>query len=284
MTRGFATPRDPAAAGTLRRNAAAVPPVFGVDFFAGTLEAAAMAVVDRARSSHGGYSCFAGAHGVVTSWHRPPLADALDHAWRNFPDGAPVAWMMRRSGVGGAQRLAGPDVMPLVFERGQPFGLRHFLFGSTPSVLARLERSLTDRYPGAIIAGTLSPPFRTLSEHEELAILDEIIGSRPDLIWVGLGLPKQDEWMHRNVERYRPALALGVGAAFDFLAGSKPRAPEWMRRRGLEWAHRMACEPRRLSGRYARTNSEFMVRAAAELARVYSTRLRAGTAPGEPDG
>ena len=250
-----------------------VASAFRVDFFAGDLVSAAALLANRARSGRGGYACFAGVHGLVTSWHRRELGAALDSSWLNFPDGAPVAWMMRRAGMRTAQRLAGPDVMPRVFEAGQAIGLRHFLFGSTPQVLAGLERRLADRYPDAIIAGTLSPPFRVLSNREETVIIDEIMSCRPDLIWVGLGLPKQDEWMHRNVDRYEPALALGVGAAFDFLAGTKPRAPLWMQRHGLEWAHRLGSEPRRLTGRYLRANSEFTVRAVGELARVYASRF-----------
>ncbi|HLK43598.1 MAG TPA: WecB/TagA/CpsF family glycosyltransferase, partial [Thermoleophilia bacterium] len=236
--------------------------VFGFPFFAeGDPAAAAAVIVDRALRGQGGYACFAGVHGVVEARTRPQLAQAFEDSWMNFPDGAPVAWMMRRSGVPQARRLAGPDVMPLVCDIGRTYGLCHFLLGSTPAVLAELERRLSERYPGIEIAGTMSPPFRQMSDEEEEQATAEVMARRPHLIWVGLGLPKQDEWMRRNQHRYQPALALGVGAAFDFLAGNKPRAPLWMREHGLEWLHRLASEPRRLGPRYVRTNTEFMLRA-----------------------
>jgi N-acetylglucosaminyldiphosphoundecaprenol N-acetyl-beta-D-mannosaminyltransferase len=241
--------------------------VMGVEYFVGDIELATQIVVDRAMSRQGGFSCLCGVHGIVTAQHREPLMHAMADAWLNFPDGAPVAWLMRRTGHGRARRVAGPDLMPRVIDAGQRTGLRHLLFGSTPEVLNRLERRLLDRYPNADIVGAISPPFRSLSDDEEAAICAEIRALSPDIVWVGLGLPKQDEWMWRNRDRYAPSLAMGVGAAFDFLAGTKPRAPGWMQRLGLEWLHRLLHEPRRLAGRYTSTNSEFMWRAGAVLMR-----------------
>jgi N-acetylglucosaminyldiphosphoundecaprenol N-acetyl-beta-D-mannosaminyltransferase len=241
--------------------------VLGVEYFVGDLERATQIVLRRALSGRGGFSCLCGVHGIVTAQHREPLLQAMDDAWLNFPDGAPVAWVMRRTGHAGARRVAGPDLMPRVVEAGQRHGLRHLLFGSTPEVLARLERRLRDRYPDAEIVGSISPPFRSLTHDEEAAICAQIAALSPHIVWVGLGLPKQDEWMWRNQEGYAPALALGVGAAFDFLAGTKARAPVWVQHLGFEWLHRLVHEPRRLASRYATTNSEFMWRAAVILVR-----------------
>jgi N-acetylglucosaminyldiphosphoundecaprenol N-acetyl-beta-D-mannosaminyltransferase len=246
--------------------------VLGVEYLVADMATATAAVIDRALSGEGGYSSLAGVHGVVTAQHRPELKSALDEAWANLADGEPVAWMMRRLGERHARRVAGPDLMPSVIDAGQAYGVRHFLFGSTPQVLERLEENLRGRYPEAQIAGVLSPPFRPLSDEEERAICEGIRSSGAHIVWVGLGLPKQDEWMWRNAPRLVPCMALGVGAAFDFLAGAKPRAPLWMRRRGLEWLHRMVSEPRRLGWRYASTNTEFLMRATPQLLQHWYTR------------
>jgi N-acetylglucosaminyldiphosphoundecaprenol N-acetyl-beta-D-mannosaminyltransferase len=159
--------------------------------------------------------------------------------------------------------------MPLVIDSGQDVGLRHFLFGSTPDVLERLEVRLRERYPRAIIVGTFSPPFRPLTDDENVRIAQQIVDSGADVVWAGLGLPKQDQWLERSASLFEPAVGLGVGAAFDFLAGTKPRAPRWMQDMGLEWLHRLMSEPRRLARRYAATNTEFVVRAGLAVGREY---------------
>jgi N-acetylglucosaminyldiphosphoundecaprenol N-acetyl-beta-D-mannosaminyltransferase len=243
--------------------------VLGVEYFIGDLDAAAATVLERARSGRGGYSCLCGVHGIVTAQHSDALMDALREAWLNFPDGAPVAWLMRRMGAGRARRVAGPDLMPRVIDAGQEAGLRHYLYGSTPEVLERLEGRLVERYPRAIIAGRMSPPFRELCDEEHDRIAAEIAASGADIVWVGLGLPKQDEWLRRNAALISPAVGLGVGAAFDFLSETKPRAPKWARDAGLEWLHRLLTEPRRLARRYTVTNTEFLARAAIAIGGRY---------------
>lgn len=248
--------------------------MLGVEYFVGDLPAATATVLRRVRAGGGGYSCLCGVHGIVTAQHSDAMMDALGDAWLNFPDGAPVAWLMRRLGAGRARRVAGPDLMPLVIEAGQEAGIRHFLFGSTPDVLARLERRLVERFPEAIIAGSISPPFRDLSDDENARVAEQIVAARADIVWVGLGLPKQDEWLNRSAALFAPAVGLGVGAAFDFLAGTKPRAPVWVQDAGLEWLHRLASEPRRLARRYATTNTEFMARAGLAITSEYGRAAR----------
>lgn len=248
--------------------------VLGVEYFVGDVPAATEVVLRRVESGLGGYSCLCGVHGIVTAQHSDAMMGALDDAWLNFPDGAPVAWLMRRCGAGNARRVAGPDLMPRVIEAGQERGIRHFLFGSSPDVLERLERRLLARYPRAIIAGSISPPFRELSDAENGRMAEQIVAARPDLVWVGLGLPKQDEWLRRSAALFAPAVGLGVGAAFDFLAGTKPRAPDWMQAAGLEWMHRLMKEPRRLAGRYATTNTEFLARAGLAVTGEYGRAAR----------
>ncbi len=262
--------------------------MLGVEYFIGDLRSASQLVLDRAHSGAGGYSCLCGVHGIVAAQHSDTMMESLDDAWMNFPDGAPVAWLMRRFGARGARRIAGPDLMPLVIEDGQDGGTSHFLFGSTPEVLERLERKLLERHPRAIIAGKISPPFRPLSDEENAVVADEIVRSGADIVWVGLGLPKQDEWLHRSANMFAPAIGLGVGAAFDFLSGSKPRAPGWVQNAGLEWLHRLIKEPRRLARRYAATNTEFIARAGLAIggeylraARRFVARGRTGDVAGE---
>lgn len=262
--------------------------VLGVEYFVGDVPAATEVVLRRVESGLGGYSCLCGVHGIVTAQHSDAMMGALDDAWLNFPDGAPVAWLMRRCGARNARRVAGPDLMPRVIEAGQEYGIRHFLFGSSPDVLERLERRLLARFPQAIIAGSISPPFRPLTDAENAQVAEQIVAARADLVWVGLGLPKQDDWLRRSSDLFAPAVGLGVGAAFDFLAGAKPRAPEWMQAAGLEWMHRLLKEPRRLAGRYAKTNTEFVARAGLALTREYGRagiriveRSRPGTARGD---
>jgi N-acetylglucosaminyldiphosphoundecaprenol N-acetyl-beta-D-mannosaminyltransferase len=155
--------------------------------------------------------------------------------------------------------------MPEVIDLGRSDSLRHFLFGSTPDVLERLSERLLKAYPGADIVGRLSPPFGSWTSNAEATLLEKISSTRPDVVWCALGAPRQELWMRRIGSALAPAVLLGVGAAFDFLAGSKPRAPLWMQQVGLEWLHRLASEPRRLGARYFRTNTEYVVRALAAI-------------------
>jgi N-acetylglucosaminyldiphosphoundecaprenol N-acetyl-beta-D-mannosaminyltransferase len=203
----------------------------------------------------------------VSAVHDPALRRALDDASVVFPDGAAVAWLQRRGGARTATRIAGPDLMARVFELGQAHGLRHYLYGATAPVLDGLNRRLQDRFPDATICGSSSPPFASFDAPEVARSIEAIEPAGPHVVWCGLGMPKQELWMQRYAPRLGPSLALGVGAAFDFLAGTKRRAPRAMQRMGLEWLHRLASEPRRLGGRYLRTNSEFIALIGWELLR-----------------
>jgi N-acetylglucosaminyldiphosphoundecaprenol N-acetyl-beta-D-mannosaminyltransferase len=244
----------------------AVCPVLGVDCFVGELEGAAETVLAQVGSGQGGYACLANAHVLVAAQHDEQLRAALDGAWIRLPDGAPVAWLQRRLGSVGASRVAGPDLMPLVIEMGLTSGLRHFLLGSTENVLELLHRHLLRRFPGARVAG-LHSPSRPQIESDAPVVVEQVLAAKADVVWCAFGAPRQEVWMARHAAELAPAVLVGVGAAFDFIAGTKPRAPVWMQRRGLEWLHRLRTEPVRLCGRYLRTNSEFALRAVIELSR-----------------
>jgi len=237
--------------------------VLGIDYFAGDIGQAAREVVDRAVSGEGGFASLANVHVAMTAKRDSAVLSALEGAWRVFPDGAPIAWLERRRGAAHARRVAGPDLMLEVLRGGQETGLRHFLFGSTPDVLVSLEEQLRRQMQDLQLAGALAPPPG--KEHEE-TLLNEVRAAAPDIVWVGLGAPKQELWAERHAASLVPALVIGVGAAFDFHAGTKRRAPAWMQHAGLEWLHRLASEPRRLGWRYVSTNVRFTFAALRQIA------------------
>lgn len=178
-------------------------------------------------------------------------------------DGVPVAWVGRRGYPELAdawQRTYGPDVMTAVLDRSGPAGPRHYLLGGTPETLDRLQSEVARRWPAARVVGAASPPFRPLTPAEQAAQDAAIRASGADFVWVGLGTPKQD-WEVARLAAAMPVIAMAVGAAFDFLSGSKPQAPVWMQRSGTEWAFRLASEPRRLARRYLWGNPRFLLAA-----------------------
>jgi N-acetylglucosaminyldiphosphoundecaprenol N-acetyl-beta-D-mannosaminyltransferase len=199
---------------------------------------------------------FANSHSLVEADRSPALKAALN-AGLVEPDGMPLVWLARRRGFA-AERVAGPDFLPELVARGVPAGRRHFFLGGAPGVPEELARRLSEAYPGVRVVGTLSPPFRERTEAEEAALVAEINAAEPDYVWVGLGTPKQDLWVAAQRPNLDAAALLAVGAAFDFHAGRKRRAPRWMQRTGTEWFFRLISEPRRLAGRYTVVNARLM--------------------------
>lgn len=205
-------------------------------------------------------------HSVVTAADDPDFARALAGADMATADGMPIAWMMRRLGQPGQQRINGPDLMVRYCALAEKTGTSIFLYGSTDEVLARLVAKLNERFPALRVAGRYSPPFRPLTAAEDTEVCTRIADSGAGVVFVSLGCPKQEKWMDAHRGRI-PAVMIGVGAAFDYHAGTLSRAPTWMRERGLEWLHRLASEPRRLWKRYLVTNTLFILRALAQLSR-----------------
>jgi N-acetylglucosaminyldiphosphoundecaprenol N-acetyl-beta-D-mannosaminyltransferase len=216
----------------------------------------------RQRSAQAVYLC--NVHVAVTASRDPSLAQALRAGDLVLPDGAPVAWMQRKFGATGQPRIDGPNLMARVCGAAEREGLPIYLLGGSPNALVALERQLAGRYPGLTIAGSFSPPYREWTAEEDQHMVAAINESGAGIVFVGLGCPKQELWIARRKGAVR-AVMLGVGAAFDFHAGLKPRAPAWMQNNGLEWLHRLASEPQRLWKRYMFTNSVFIVRAAWQL-------------------
>lgn len=185
--------------------------------------------------------------------------ELLNRGDLNLADGTPVAWVGRRLGVPGAGRpVPGADLMVATLRRGVDEGVRHYLYGAAPQTVERLAERIRERIPGAGIVGVESPPFRELTAEEEAGLVTRVRDSGAQIVWVGLGTPKQDVFVDRFRDRMGVVL-VPVGAAFDFLAGTKRRAPRWMRRAGLEWLHRLASEPRRLWRRYLIGNVRFLL-------------------------
>ena len=211
------------------------------------------------------YVCICNAHSVVTAFQDPPFAEVVRLADMVAPDGAPVAWMMRRMGHPNQQRIDGPDLMWSFCKAAKEGDPGIFLYGSTDETLRRLEANLLANFPALRIAGRYAPPFRELNAQEDDAVVQMINSSGAGIVWVGLGCPKQEFWMAGKKGRI-DAVMVGVGAAFSIHAGNIHRAPLWMRNAGLEWLHRLAREPRRLWRRYLVTNTLFILKAAQQLA------------------
>lgn len=208
--------------------------------------------------------CLCNVHSSVTALDNLELAQALGESDMVLPDGAPVAWVMRKTGYPGQTRIAGPDLMWQLCKASEQQRISIFLFGSTPETLASLATNLIKAFPNLLISGSLSPKFGTWTHEEEIQYRNAINDSGAGLIFIGLGCPKQEIWMYNNRQHINGVL-LGVGAAFDFHAGVIKRAPKLLQKLGLEWLHRMLSEPGRLWKRYLTTNSRFIYRATIQL-------------------
>jgi N-acetylglucosaminyldiphosphoundecaprenol N-acetyl-beta-D-mannosaminyltransferase len=220
----------------------------------------AMDWMDATVASGGkGYVCVAAVHTVMACQEDAELREAVLNSDLTVPDGQPLVWAMNALGHSLSSRVYGPDLMARYCERAATTGTRMFLYGGrNQGALVQLALNLRRRYPGVRIVGGYSPPFRALSDDEEDAIVDEINRSGADVVWVGIGVPKQEKWMARMRDRLDAPVLVGVGAAFDFHAGLVPQAPNWMQASGLEWAYRLSHEPRRLWKRYVRYNPRFV--------------------------
>jgi N-acetylglucosaminyldiphosphoundecaprenol N-acetyl-beta-D-mannosaminyltransferase len=197
----------------------------------------------------------------------PRLLDIHTSAGMVTPDGMPLVWLSRLLGSRRTERVYGPDLMRRMTEVSAERGYRQFYYGGAEGVADQLERALVKSHPGLQTAGAICPPFRPLTEQEDQAVVDAINAARPDIVWVGLSTPKQEYWMASHLGRIKAPVMVGVGAAFDFLAGTKKQAPRFMQRNGLEWLFRMTSEPRRLGRRYAYIVPAFAMLVAADLIR-----------------
>lgn len=206
-----------------------------------------------------GYINVCTVHTMLECADNPEMARIVNASTLAVPDGMPLVWLGQRfAGRAAVDRCYGPDLMLDICAAGISTGMRHCLYGATPEVLEALQQKLKARFPGIVIEDAIAPPFRDLSEAERGTVAERINAARPDVVWVGLGTPKQDLWMGAFRPLLEAPVLIAVGAAFDFHAGFVAQAPRWMMRCGLEWAFRLVTEPRRLWRRYVLGNPRFL--------------------------
>ncbi|MBB5642398.1 WecB/TagA/CpsF family glycosyltransferase [Cryobacterium roopkundense] len=229
-----------------------------VEFVSSTPQDACDHIIALSLASEGRHVHLANAYTVALADESPDYRATLAAPALNFPDGKPIGWLSKlRRHSPRLRQVRGPQLFLDVFDQGRFHGIKHFLLGSTPEVLSALQRELTVKFPGIKIVGLESPPFRALTtaEHRDQDARIEATGAQ--IVWVGLGTPKQDVEAHRIADGL-PVVAIAIGAAFDFAAGTLRSAPAWMTRCGLEWTFRFAHEPRRLWKRYVFGNARFI--------------------------
>jgi N-acetylglucosaminyldiphosphoundecaprenol N-acetyl-beta-D-mannosaminyltransferase len=232
--------------------------VLGIRINVVTLDDAILCIsrwIDRRERGH--CVTLTNVHMVVEARKNAEFRQVMRDASLCLPDGMPLVWIGRARGHA-VDRISGPDFMIDFCARTAGQGYRHFFYGGAPSVAEELARTLQARFPGFVVAGSYSPPFREMTPEEDAQVVDLINATKPDVIWVGLGCPKQERWMHANRNQLNASVLLGVGQAFNIHTGHLTRAPQWMRDHGLEWLFRLMVEPRRLWKRYLVTNTSFM--------------------------
>ena len=239
--------------------------VLGVGVHAIDLAQAVAIVEDAIVERRKGYVCVTGVHGVMEAYRNREFRSVLDRALLVTPDGIPLVWVGRTQGHGQMHRVFGPDLMLEVCRNSVPNKYTHFLYGGKPGVADSLRDNLIRRFPGISIVGTFTPPFRPLLPDEQARLEDTVTRLAPDIIWVGLSTPKQEQFMAQNIGRLASTLMIGVGAAFDIHTGKLRDAPSWVKKSGLQWMHRLCQEPARLWKRYLVNNSTFLLHIGLQL-------------------
>lgn len=230
--------------------------VLGVDVSAVSIDRAQEIILGWAAAAHGAYVICRDAHGLVLCQEDAELRDIHRKAALVTPDGMPLVWWCRAAGAREVTRVYGPDLMLALAAR---HGLRHFLYGGAPGVPAALAERLRSRAPEMDVVGMVSPPFRALDATEDARVVQEIRESGANIVWVGLGTPKQERWMATHSRLLPGVVLVGVGAAFDFHAGRVGQAPRWIQHSGMEWLFRMVSEPTRLGKRYLKVVPLFLL-------------------------
>ena len=226
----------------------------------------AAAIAELVSAGDGGAVCVSTVHMVMEAFDDPVFQRIVNSADRVTPDGVPLVWALRLLGIEKAERVYGPSLLPIVCDLARERGLSVGFYGGSAEVLDELVRRMGRRFPGLNVSFAFAPPFRALSTDEDQKLIEDIEGSETNILFVGLGCPKQERWIaeHRNS---LSCVMVGVGAAFDFHAGNKAQAPAWMQASGLEWLFRLCCEPKRLWRRYLYNNPRFLFHFVRQLAR-----------------
>jgi N-acetylglucosaminyldiphosphoundecaprenol N-acetyl-beta-D-mannosaminyltransferase len=240
--------------------------VLGVRVDALSMNGALSKIAGILRTGGKGYLSAINVYGVMEAQRDAGLAAAYANATIAIPDGMPMAWVGRFRGYRDIERIAGPDLMREVFLRREFARYTHFFYGGNEGVAEELAENFRQLAPWARVVGTYTPPFRDLTQAEERDLIARINRCRPDMIWVGIGTPKQDKFMLRYLSKFNTHVMFGVGAAFDFHTGRIQDCSEWIKRAGLQWVHRLVQDPRRLWWRYLRNNPAFLCRITLQLA------------------
>ncbi len=233
-------------------------PVLGVNYTTANITEVASYLISHSAELGGKYICFSNVHTTVMAADQPEYKEILNGSAMTFPDGMPIAKKIRQNGYYEAERVAGPDLMEELFRQSMGSGKKHYFYGSTETTVEKLKERLSERFPWMEIVGMVSPPFRELTEEEDDEAVRQINESGADFVWIGLGAPKQERWMKAHAGKIH-AVMLGVGAGFDFHAGTIRRAPRIIQKLGLEWLYRLFQNPGRLFRRYFVTNIKFFL-------------------------
>jgi len=239
-------------------------PVLGVNVAVSSYDEAIEKSLVWAREGQSRALFFAAVHMIMETVDEPAFLRQLNSAGTVFPDGMPLVWALHALGERSAQRVCGPDFTALMLAAAEQAGVPVGFYGGSQVTLDALAATVRLRHPNLDVAYAESPPFRPLAPEEDLAVVDRIASSQARLLFVGLGCPKQEHWIMDHLGRVH-AVMFAVGAAFDYIAGAKRRAPRWMQRSGLEWVFRFVTEPRRLAMRYLKHNPRFIFRFLRQL-------------------
>ena len=241
--------------------------LLGVQISLATMTDAIRQVEGLIRRKESDYICVSNVHTVMMGMDDERYKRITNDAAMAFPDGMPLVAAGKLMGHQGIGRVSGPDFMIEFMQDTAHKGYRHYFYGGAEGTPELLSEMLQARFPGLQVCGAYSPPFRPLSMEEDEQVVKMINDANPDIVWVGLGAPKQEIWMSEHKGRVN-AILIGVGAAFDFHTGKVARAPKWAQKIGLEWAHRLLSEPKRLWRRYLSTNPRFMMMFALQVLRL----------------
>lgn len=232
--------------------------ILGVGVSALNMDAAVEVSQALLDSNGQGYVCVTGVHGIIEAQDDEHFRSILNQSFLTTPDGMPTVWCGRFRGFKAMRRVYGPDYMLALCGRSVGKGYRHFLYGGKPGVAEQLRDELIRRFPGILIVGTYTPPFRPLNAAEEEELRSMLESTKADILWCGLSTPKQERFISAYLERLPTKLMIGVGAAFDLLSGNLSEAPDWMKKSGLQWFYRLLKEPKRLWRRYLLNNPRFL--------------------------
>ena len=231
--------------------------VLGIHYTVSNVDEAAIYIKNAVKELKGQYICFSNVHTTVMAHDNPDYRAIQNGSAYTFPDGSPIARQQKRLGYMNAERVSGPDFMNAMFRGTMDGKISHYFYGSTEETIEKLRKGLEKNYPGINIKGMYSPPFRDLTPEEDAQTVQMLNDSGADIIWIGLGAPKQEKWMAAHKDKVN-ALMIGVGAGFNFYAGTVKRAPKWVQKAGMEWLYRLLQDPKRLWKRYFVTNIKYI--------------------------